>query len=169
MTTEGTWELSNLKLPHAHDSSPQHRASMSSSTAQYKDRQFLAVIGDEVRIPHSFLILANRPSGHRHRHASCRRRRTFTSLQAYTSRNLTRDTARDATTRRPKELPSRRRKDGERGNREGFRQLHAGAQRHRHPPYQPAHCREDKTSCGSVHRGVSFAAGDSEQGPPVRS
>jgi hypothetical protein len=51
MTTEGTWELSNLKLPHAHDSSTRHRATMSASTAQYKDRQFLAVIGDEVRIP----------------------------------------------------------------------------------------------------------------------
>jgi hypothetical protein len=51
MTTEGPWKLSNLKLPHAHDSSRLTPRNMAASTAQYKDRQFLAVIGDEVRTP----------------------------------------------------------------------------------------------------------------------
>jgi hypothetical protein len=51
---DGTWSCPTSSFPprRPHDSLPPTPRTMS-STAQYKDRQFLAVIGDEVRTPSS--------------------------------------------------------------------------------------------------------------------
>lgn len=43
--------MTDIELPHADQSFPHTQQNMAAPASQYKDRQFLAVIGDEVRIP----------------------------------------------------------------------------------------------------------------------